>query len=100
MVLKTWSLAFVLFMIMLFSGVVDSIDDTNILPVSFSYENAMSTTPIVYDNDESSSDISLDPTTPSYKAAKEAFLAEHPFFTEYDAFNAPNTLQDLSLIHI
>jgi len=83
-------------MIMLFSGVVDSIDDTNILPVSFSYENAMSTTPIVYDNDESSSDISLDPTTPSYKAAKEAFLAEHPFFTEYDAFNAPNTLQDLA----
>ena len=49
MVLKTWSLAFVLFMIILFSGVVDSIDDINILPVSLSYENAMSTTPIVYD---------------------------------------------------
>jgi len=93
MVLKTWSLAFVLFMIMLFSGVVDSID---VISPQDSMENSMSMTPIVYDNDEGSSDISLDPTTPSYKAAKEAFLAEHPFFTEYDAFNAPNTLQDLA----
>ena len=93
MVLKTWSLAFVLFMIMLFLGVVDSID---VISPPDSMENAMSTTPIFYDNDEGSSDVSLDPTAPSYKAAKEAFLAEHPFFTEYDAFNAPNTLQDLA----
>jgi hypothetical protein len=38
----------------------------------------------------------LNPTTPSYKAAKEAFLAEHPFLTEYDAFTAPGTLQNLA----
>jgi hypothetical protein len=38
----------------------------------------------------------LNPTTPSYKAAKEAFLAEHPFLTELDAFKAPGTLQTLA----
>ncbi len=56
MVLKSWSFAFMLFMIMLFSGVVDSID---VISPQDPMENAMSTTPIVYDNVEGSSDVSL-----------------------------------------